>query len=48
MKAAKEAGTEVPAASEELASLQKIQRNAQFYWDFVMVRKQRGARNAPR
>ncbi|WP_418830167.1 ammonia-forming cytochrome c nitrite reductase subunit c552 [Paraeggerthella sp.] len=45
MKAAKEAGTEVPAASEELASLQKIQRNAQFYWDFVMVENSEGAHN---
>ena len=46
IKAAKDAGGEVPAASEELAALQKLQRNAQFYWDFVMVENSEGAHNS--
>ena len=46
MKAANEAKTDIPAASEELAKLQKLQRNAQFYWDFVMVENSEGAHNS--
>ena len=46
MKAANEAKTDIPAASEELAQLQKLQRNAQFYWDFVMVENSEGAHNS--
>lgn len=46
MKAASEAKTDIPAASEELAQLQKLQRNAQFYWDFVMVENSEGAHNS--
>ena len=46
MKAASEAKTDIPAASEELAALQKLQRNAQFYWDFVMVENSEGAHNS--
>ncbi len=45
MKAAQEAKTDIPAASEELAALQKLQRTAQFYWDFVMVENSEGAHN---
>ena len=44
LKAAKEAG-EKPTPSAELAALQKLQRNAQFYWDFVMVENSEGAHN---
>lgn len=44
MKAAKEAGTP-QAASADLAAVQKLQRNAQFYWDFVMVENSEGAHN---
>lgn len=44
IKAQKEAGTTV-APSAELASLQKLQRNAQFYWDFIMVENSEGAHN---
>ena len=43
-KAAEEAGN-TQAPSEELAALQKLQRNAQFYWDFVMVENSEGAHN---
>ena len=46
MKAASEAKTDIPAASDELASLWKLQRNAQFYWDFVMVENSEGAHNS--
>ena len=46
MKAANEAKTDIPAASEELAKLQKLQRNAQFYWHFVMVENSEGAHNS--
>ena len=46
IKAAKEAGGEVPAASEELQTLWTLQRNAQFYWDFVMVENSEGAHNS--
>ena len=46
MKAASEAKTDIPAASEELAKLQTLQRNAQFYWDFVMVENSEGAHNS--
>lgn len=46
MKAASEAKTDIPAASDELAALQKLQRNAQFYWDFVMVENSEGAHNS--
>ena len=45
MKAAQEAKTDIPAASEGLAALQKLQRTAQFYWDFVMVENSEGAHN---
>lgn len=45
MKAKKEAGEEY-AASDELAAMQKLQRNAQFYWDFVMVENSEGAHNS--
>ena len=44
IKAARDAG-EKPAASEGLAKLWKLQRNAQFYWDFVMVENSEGAHN---
>ncbi len=44
IKAAEEAGT-TQAPSDELAALQKLQRNAQFYWDFVMVENSEGAHN---
>lgn len=44
LKAAKEAN-EPLNPSEELAALQKLQRNAQFYWDFVMVENSEGAHN---
>ena len=44
LKAAADAG-ESWEASEELAALQKLQRNAQFYWDFVMVENSEGAHN---
>ena len=44
IKAAEEAGT-TQAPSAELAALQKLQRNAQFYWDFVMVENSEGAHN---
>ena len=33
------------APSDELAALWKLQRNAQFYWDFVMVENSEGAHN---
>jgi nitrite reductase (cytochrome c-552) len=46
MKAAQDAGQDIPAASEGLAALQKLQRNAQFYWDFVMVENSEGAHNS--
>lgn len=46
MKAASEAKTEIPAPSADLAKLQKLQRNAQFYWDFVMVENSEGAHNS--
>lgn len=46
MKAASEAKTDIPAASDELASLWKLQRNAQYYWDFVMVENSEGAHNS--
>ncbi|WP_080799689.1 ammonia-forming cytochrome c nitrite reductase subunit c552 [Arabiibacter massiliensis] len=46
MKAANEAKTEIPAASEDLAKLQKLQRTAQWYWDFVMVENSEGAHNS--
>lgn len=46
MKAASEAKTDIPAASAELGALQKLQRNAQFYWDFVMVENSEGAHNS--
>lgn len=38
----KAAGT---LAGEKLAELQKLHRNAQFYWDFVMVENSEGAHN---
>ena len=44
IKAAEEAGN-TQAPSEELAALQKLQRNAQFYWDFVMVENSEGVHN---
>ena len=44
IKAAKEKG-ETQAASAELAELQQLQREAQFYWDFVMVENSEGAHN---
>ena len=44
IKTARDAG-EKPAASENLAKLWKLQRNAQFYWDFVMVENSEGAHN---
>ena len=44
IKAARETG-EKPSASEGLAKLWKLQRNAQFYWDFVMVENSEGAHN---
>ncbi len=44
IKAAREAGDK-PSASEGLAKLWKLQRNAQFYWDFVMVENSEGAHN---
>ena len=44
IKAARDAGgTQNP--SEGLAKLWKLQRNAQFYWDFVMVENSEGAHN---
>lgn len=44
IKAAKaDGGSQAP--SEELAALWKLQRNAQFYWDFVMVENSEGAHN---
>ena len=43
-KAAKEKG-EAVEFSAELAELQKLQREAQFYWDFVMVENSEGAHN---
>ncbi|MEG1435631.1 MAG: ammonia-forming cytochrome c nitrite reductase subunit c552 [Gordonibacter sp.] len=44
LKAQKEAGTP-GTPSAELAAAQKLQRNAQFYWDFVMVENSEGAHN---
>ena len=44
IKAAKDAGSK-QAPSDELAALWKLQRNAQFYWDFVMVENSEGAHN---
>ncbi len=44
IKEQKAAGT-VVAPSAELASMQKLQRNAQYYWDFVMVENSEGAHN---
>lgn len=44
LKAKKDAGEEY-AASAELAQLQQLQREAQFYWDFVMVENSEGAHN---
>ncbi|MEA5020181.1 MAG: ammonia-forming cytochrome c nitrite reductase subunit c552 [Gordonibacter sp.] len=44
LKAQKEAGTP-GTATAELAAVQKLQRNAQFYWDFVMVENSEGAHN---
>ena len=43
-KAKKEKG-EAVEFSAELAELQKLQREAQFYWDFVMVENSEGAHN---
>lgn len=43
-KAAKEEGKAVEF-SAGLAELQKLQREAQFYWDFVMVENSEGAHN---
>ena len=43
-EAAKDAGSK-QAPSDELAALWKLQRNAQFYWDFVMVENSEGAHN---
>lgn len=45
MKAASEAKTDIPAASENLAKLHNLQRTAQWYWDFVMVENSEGAHN---
>ena len=36
---------EVPEASDELSELWTLQRNAQYYWDFVMVENSEGAHN---
>ena len=44
IKAAKDAGGKQDP-SAELAALWKLQRNAQFYWDFVMVENSEGAHN---
>ena len=44
IKAAREAG-ETPEASAGLARLWQLQRNAQFYWDYVMVENSEGAHN---
>ncbi len=44
IKAAKaDGGSQAP--SDELSALWKLQRNAQFYWDFVMVENSEGAHN---
>lgn len=45
MQEADENDEEVPEASDELAELWEIQRDAQFYWDFVMVENSEGAHN---
>ena len=42
---AKEKG-ETQAASAELAELQQLQREAQFYWDFAMNENSEGAHNS--
>ena len=44
IKAAKDAGGKQDP-SAELAALWKLQRDAQFYWDFVMVENSEGAHN---
>lgn len=45
IKAAQEAGN-TQDASEGLQQLWTLQRNAQFYWDFVMVENSEGAHNS--